>query len=199
MNVKAFDKLKACARENGGLITSKQAQEKGVSRTTLSHFANTGLIERVGRGQYVLPDSMGDEFFALSLRSSHLAFSHETALFLHGISERTPFEHALTMPSDKRASRALLKECKIYYIKPELFELGKTIVSTTAGNPVPAYDMERTVCDIVRSRSRIEDELLLSSLKMYAARSDKNLDKLNAYAEQLSIASALRGYLEVLL
>ncbi|MEG0504082.1 MAG: abortive phage infection protein, partial [Raoultibacter sp.] len=134
-----------------------------------------------------------------SKRSSYLVFSHETALFLHGISERTPFEHAITLPSNKRASQTLHDACKIYYVKPELHELGKTTISTMVGNPVPAYDMERTICDIVRSRSRIGDELLLSSLKMYVGRSDKNLNTLNTYAEQLSIASVLRKYLEVLL
>ncbi|MEG0322755.1 MAG: type IV toxin-antitoxin system AbiEi family antitoxin domain-containing protein, partial [Raoultibacter sp.] len=197
--MKAFDKLKDCAKENGGIISSMQAQKKGVSRTTLSHFVDKGLIARIGHGQYILSDSIEDELFALSKRSSYLVFSHETALFLHGISERTPFEHAITLPSNKRASQTLHDACKIYYVKPELHELGKTTISTLVGNPVPAYDMERTICDIVRSRSRIGDELLLSSLKMYVGRSDKNLNTLNTYAEQLSIASVLRKYLEVLL
>ena len=83
--------------------------------------------------------------------------------------------------------------------KDELINIGKTILKTTQGNPVPAYDMERTVCDIIRSRNRIADETVLSSLKRYAASPKKNLTRLNTYAEAFGMMEAVRRYLEVLL
>ena len=62
--------------------------------------------------------------------------------------------------------------------------MGKVQLITPMGNSVPAYDMDRTICDIVRSRSRIADETFLSSLKQYAANPNKNLANLSIYAEQ---------------
>ena len=50
----------------------------------------------------------------------------------------------------------------MYYIKPKLFELGKTMLQTPAGNPVPCYDLERTICDVIRSRNKIGTETFLS-------------------------------------
>ena len=116
----------------------------------------------------------------------------------HGISDRTPFEHTITAPSGKVSSKAIQEECKIYYIKPELFGLGKTML-TTLRNKVAGYDLERTICDIVRSRNKVGSETFLAALKMYAASPKKDLNKLNTYATEMKIAGIIRKYLEVLL
>lgn len=156
-------------------------------------------IHRIANGQYIFPDDMQDELLTISNRSERIIFSHETALFLHGISDRIPFEHTLTAPSGCVPSAAIKSECKVYYIKPELFEMGKTILKTPAGNDVPAYDLERTICDVIRSRNKIGTETFLAALKMYAASPKKDLNKLNVYAKKLRVANVLRQYLEVLL
>lgn len=116
----------------------------------------------------------------------------------HGISDRIPFEHTITAPSGKVSSKAIQEECKIYYIKPELFGLGKTML-TTLRNKVAGYDLERTICDIVRSRNKVGSETFLAALKMYAASPKKDLNKLNTYATEMRIAGIVRKYLEVLL
>ena len=198
-NMKAIDKVTQYANQNGGLILARDTEKIGISRTALCGLERSGHIVRVARGQYVLAEDLPDELLSLSRRSDYLVFSHETALFLHGLSDRTPFEHAVTLPSDKRPSAALGAECKIYYIHPELYDLGKIDLPTTMGNLVPAYDMERTMCDIVRSRNRTGAELLLPALRQYVRRADKNLSRLHAYADRMSVASVLRRYLEVLL
>lgn len=116
----------------------------------------------------------------------------------HGISDRIPFEHTITAPSGKVSSKAIQEEFKIYYIKPELFGLGKTML-TTLRNKVAGYDLERTICDIVRSRNKVGSETFLAALKMYAASPKKDLNKLNTYATEMRIAGIVRKYLEVLL
>jgi hypothetical protein len=80
-----------------------------------------------------------------------------------------------------------------------LFELGKTTLKTPAGNDVPAYDLERTICDVIRSRNKLGTETFLAALKLYAANPKKNLNQLNTYAKQMRVEKVLRRYLEVLL
>ena len=156
-------------------------------------------IHRIVQGQYILPDDMQDELLSISKRSNQIIFSHETALFLHGISDRTPFEHTITVPSDYTVSAAIKNECKVYYIKPELFDLGRTTLNTPAGNEVPVYDLERTICDMIRSRNKVGTETFLAALKLYAASPKKDLNKLHSYAKKIRVANVLRQYLEVLL
>lgn len=191
--------LTAIAGAHGGIIETRTAAEQGISKAMLCKLCREEKLVRIAKGQYTLPDALEDELLAISSRSARIVFSHETALYLHGISDRTPFVHSVTAPSDCAPSAATKAACKVYYIKPELFSLGKTEVKTPAGNLVPCYDLERTICDILRSRNRLGTETFLAALKLYAASPEKNLHKLNAYGEQLRVAKLLRQYLEVLL
>ena len=191
--------LTAIASEHGGIIEAKIAAQRGISKAMLYKLCKEDKIHRIVKGQYILPDDMQDELLSISKRSDKIIFSHETALFLHGISDRTPFEHTITAPSGCIPSAAIKSECKVYYIKPELFDLGRTTLQTPAGNSVQAYDLERTICDVIRSRNKVGTETFLAALKMYAASPKKNLNKLNTYAKQMRVEKVLRQYLEVLL
>ena len=191
--------LAAIASEHGGIIEAKVAAQRGISKAMLYKLCKEDKIHRIVKGQYILPDDMQDELLSISKRSDKIIFSHETALFLHGISDRTPFEHTITAPSGCIPSVAIKSECKVYYIKPELFDLGRTMLKTPAGNKVQVYDLERTICDVIRSRNKLGTETFLAALKMYAASPKKNLNKLNTYAKQLRVEKVLRQYLEVLL
>lgn len=187
------------ANENGGIIETKIAALRGISKAMLHKLFKENKIHRIVKGQYILPDDIQDELLSISKRSDNIIFSHETALYLHGISDRTPFEHTVTVPTGYIPSAAIKSECKIYHIKPELFNLGKTVLKTPNGNEVPAYDFERTICDIIRSRNKLGTETFLAALKMYAASPKKNLNKLNSYAKLMRVSNIFRQYLEVLL
>ena len=191
--------LDAIAKAHGGIIETKIAAQYGISKAMLYKLCTQDKIHRIVKGQYILPDDIQDELLAIGNRSEKIIFSHETALYLHGISDRTPFEHAVTAPSGCIPSVSIKSECKVYYIKPELFELGKTTLKTPAGNDVTAYDLERTICDVVRSRNKLGTETFIAALKLYAASPKKNLNRLNIYAKQLRVEKVLRQYLEVLL
>ena len=101
------------------------------------------------------------------VRTEKIIFSHDTALFLHGLSERTPFEHSVTIPSNSVLSDAMMEECICYYVKPELYEVGVMKKKTTFGNEVRCYDVERTICDVLRSRNRMDEETVISAIKNY--------------------------------
>ena len=191
--------LAAIAKSHGGIIETKIAAQHGISKAMLYKLCKEDKIHRIVKGQYILPDDMQDELLAISNRSKKVIFSHETALYLHGISDRTPFEHTITAPSGCIPSAAIKSECKVYYIKPDLFELGKTTLRTPAGNDVPAYDLERTICDVIRSRNRMEMQTIRDALRQYTAQKHKDLRRLMRYAQALHIETVLRNYLEVLL
>lgn len=194
-----ISKLQNIAKNNGGIITTSKATEAGISRALLWKLNNENKIQRIARGQYIFEDDIQDELLSIGLRSDKIIFSHETALYLHGISDRTPFEHTLTVPTGNIPSAVVQAECKMYFIKPELHDLGRTLLKTPFGNEVSCYDLERTICDIVRSRNKVGTETFLAALKAYAARQDKDLNRLYSYAKQLRVSGILRKYLEVLL
>lgn len=106
------------------MITTAQVIELGFSKTLLTNYVKAGLLERSRHGVYTLPDSVHDDMYTLMLRSENIVFSHDTALFLHGLFDRTPFEHSVTIPSNATLPGSIAAECNCYYIKPELHQLG---------------------------------------------------------------------------
>lgn len=186
-------------QQNNNTITTSQVEKLGVSRAVLSKYVKAGLLERSRQGVYILPDSVHDDMYTMMLRSEKIIFSHDSALFLNGLSERTPFEHSVTIPSNAVLSDVLREDCKCYYIKPELFEVGMVRRKTTFGNKVRCYDAERTICDLLRSRNRMDEETVISAIKNYAAYDGKDLNRLAVYAEKFRVAKILKQYMEVLL
>jgi predicted transcriptional regulator of viral defense system len=186
-------------RRNNNMITTARVTELGFSRALLTNYVKNGLLERSRHGVYTLPNMVHDDMYTLMLRSKRLIFSHDTALFLNGLSDRTPFIHTVTIPSNSVLPNSLKGECNCYYIKPELHEVGLITKKTTLGNEVRCYNPERTICDILRSRSRLDEETVISAIKNYAAFDGKDLNLLSVYAQQFKVSAELKKYLEVLL
>jgi hypothetical protein len=195
INARIYEEIK----KNNYTITTSQVLQLGFSKTLLTNYVHAGILERSGHGIYTLPDRLHDDMNALMLRSSKIIFSHDTALFLNGQSERTPFRHTVTIPSDSVLSTSMKNACTCFYIKPELHALGMVLRKTTFGNMVKSYNMERTICDFLRSRSRCDEETVISSVKNYAASKNKNLHLLAEYAKSLRVDKKLKQYMEVLL
>ncbi len=193
------DKLHEAIQEYGGMISTRQVLDTGISKTTLTNYVRAGKIERVGSGVYMLPDMIEDDMYSLSLRSKWIVFSHDSALFLNQLAERTPFSHSVTIPSNASVSKSIKQYINCYYVKPELYRLGITTRTTTFGHEVACYDPERTICDLIRSRSHYSVELITEAIKAYAGSHGKDLNRLSEYAEKFHIMKTLKPYLEVLL
>ena len=70
----------------------------------------------------------------------------------------------------------------VYTVKDDLYKVGLTTAQTPFGHIVPAYDMERTICDVLRYRNELEMQIFQDALKQYARRKDKKLRSLMQYA-----------------
>jgi predicted transcriptional regulator of viral defense system len=133
------------------------------------------------------------------MRFKQAIFSHETALYFHNLTDRDPLVYSVTVKTGMNTKSLRNSGAKVYSIKPELYELGSTTAATPYNRVVRTYDMERTICDIIRSRSQMDIEILIDALKRYTTRKDKNLPQLMRYADKFRITNVLRKYLEVLL
>lgn len=191
--------LNELIKQKKGIITTKDVTNAGIPRIYLTKYINENKLERFGRGVYVSEDSYTDNMYMLQCKFGQAVFSHDTSLFLHDLTDREPLQYAVTVKSGYNTTNIKNTGAKVYMVKKELYELGLTTIQTPFNHQVNTYDMERTICDIVRSRKNIEIQVFTDALKMYVRRKDKNLPKLMLYAQEFRIQSILRKYLEVLL
>lgn len=181
-------------------LTHEMARQKGVSKYGFYKFIRENELERITRGVYSKDDVLIDDLYLISRRCSKAVFSHDEAFYFHGLSDREPLIHTVTIYSGYNAHRLKADgKCKVYYVRKELLDIGKTMVKDSFGNDIPMYDLERTICDLVRSRNSIEIQEFSSVIKAYITRRDKNLNLLMEYAREFRIENVIRRYIEVLL
>jgi len=196
--IEKFNLINNLLSANNGIFNTSEAIQLGVSKAYLGQLVRDKVLERVAHGKYIVFDDFPDELFILQQRSQKIIFSHETALFLHDLSERTPILHSLTIPSNIKLSAALSEGCKIYYVKSELHDLGICKMPSKMGHEVFAYNVERTICDVLRSKNRMDNQTVVEAIKGYAARKNINWNLLSEYARIFRVTKLLRHYLEVL-
>ena len=185
---------------NAGILTSKVAGENDIDNKILQRLCKNGDIERISRGIYLDANFIEDEYLVLQLRCKYCIFSHETALYLHGLSNRNPIELTITVPSGHNTR--LMKDKKKYrffYVKKELHEVGLISLKSNYNNLIKVYDLERTICDCIKKRKELDSDLVITAVKEYMRRSDKNLPKLLEYADILNVRKEVKQYMEVLL
>ena len=185
--------------KQNGIISAADVISLGFSRNLLSIYVREGLLTRVKQGYYSLPDTIEDDMYTLSLGCSKIIFSHESALFLNGISERTPFAHSITIPQNTSLAAKVRAKCKCHYVKPEIYNLGIITRKTVFGNEVRCYNAERTICDLIRAKNKIDIETLTTGIKNYATSKEKNIALLGSYAAKLNVLKDIQMYMGVLL
>ena len=194
-----FITLDKLMQENNGFIKTSDAVRAGVSKTYFGEYVKNRGLERAAHGLFMSRDAWDDGLYILQMRYPAAVFSHETALYLLNLAEREPTQYAMTLKAGTNTSGLTKSGVKVYKIKHDLFEEGIIEVRSSAGHNLRAYNAERTVCDLIRSRRNIEIQDLQTAIKEYVRQKDKNIPLLMRYAKMFSVEKIIRQYLEVML
>jgi len=186
-------------KANKGALKASDAKLAGIDNKELQRLTDAGLLERIGHGLYIFASDMADDYLVAQYKCGKGVFSHETALYFHGLSDRTPILLMMTIPSGYNTT--LLKDkasYRFFYCKPDVYALGITTVSSPHGNDLRVYDKERTLCDCIKKKNCLDSDLVLSAVKQYMNENGTDFAKLLSYAETLKIRGIVRQYMEVL-
>lgn len=175
------------------------AHEAEADRSLLRHLCRTGRLERVERGVYAMPESWVDEPYNAQIRFGRGVFSHNTALWLHGLSDRTSDAFDMTFPRWYNTTPARRAGIAARTARTSTYGLGVERVTTPFGHEVLAYCAERSICDTLSARSRTDVRTPVEALRTYVSSSGRDIPKLAEYARTLGVDGRLTRYLEVLL
>lgn len=180
------------AEKNNGYLFNKELKKLGIPSITLTRLEKTGEIKKAARGVYLLPNQIEDPFFIYSKQYSKLVFSHSTALYLQGLSNRQFQGFEATFPHSSRIPTNTELVC--HTIRSSNYRLGIQQIKSPYGNDVPCYDAERCICDIfVYDDIEYEDKFF--AINQYVKRLD--YDKLYSYAKILKVYDRIHDVFEV--
>ena len=193
------EKLSNLVELRNGYLSATEAQGLEISRTYIQEYISANRFERVARGLYKSPDVWTDYLYIIALKNERAVYSFDTALMLNGLTEREPSDIFVTVSRAYNASHLRSTGIIVNYVRDEWVDLGRTVAKTTYGNEVSVYDMERTICDILRVKDKKDPQMFVYAIKEYAKSANKNLPRLMKYAKVLGVEAELRRYMEVLL
>jgi len=191
--------LRSLIEENKGYLFTSDVSSAGISKKTLATFIQENKLEKVAHGIYITEDTWLDELFVLSRRNENIVFSHETALYLHGLMEREPTFVTVTVKFGYNASHLTKNGIKVVTAITDFYEVGIGEATTKHNHIVRTYDMERTICDMVRNKEKMDPQVFRTAMREYMTNRKKRLPILMSYASTFGIANRIRTYTEVLL
>jgi len=197
--VNHIERLEALIKEKNGTLLASDLKGTNIPREYLKILVERGKLERVRRGVYVSPETFEDVMYYMQHKYPKIIYSHETALYFHGLTDRTPMIYSITVPSDYKVLKTNFENFKIYYIKMGLYNLGMTDVVTSFGNNIRIYNLERSICDMIRSRNKIDVQIVNESMKRYVKLKTANFRLLGEYSKLMNVENIVQKYMEVLL
>lgn len=193
------DQLNKLIEKKQGLVLTSDVDKANIPRQYLSKFVLENKLERISRGAYLTVEAFDDEMYRLQAKNQKVIFSHETALYLHDLTDRDPIRLSVTIPYGYNATHLRDEGIKVHSVKKELHLMGVSDGETVFGRLVKTYDRERTICDIVRNRNNMDVALLNDAMKRYVDLKEKNIPLLLRYAKELGVQKIIKSYMEILL
>ena len=186
---------------NGGIAKTSDFADKGINKYEVAVFCKEGVIERIRRGFYQLPqsnDTTEEQLIHELLPQGIICV--ESALFHYGYNDFSPREWSIAVP--RTASRVVKNivefPMKAYYIQKDFLTIGKSVDSFN-GVTLPVYDRERTICDCFKYRTKLDNEIFNKAVNGYAVDEKKNLANLSKYAKEMKLYTKVMNVMEVLL
>ena len=191
------DRLLALARERGAL-RAKDLDALGVPRQTLARLHRRGVLDRVGRGLYVLAGADVTEHHSLAeaaLRVPHGVVCLLSALRFHHLTTQDPFEVWVAIENKARRPEPDALSIRVVYMSGAAFEEGVE-KHDVEGVAVKVYGAAKTVADCFKYRSRVGLDVAIEALRDYRRSGAFDADALWRSAQVCRVATVMRPYLE---
>ncbi|HEX6122912.1 MAG TPA: type IV toxin-antitoxin system AbiEi family antitoxin domain-containing protein [Ktedonobacterales bacterium] len=194
------DRTLQLAREMG-VLRARDLARHGIAREYLTRLTQAGLLERTGRGLYVLPDAELTEHHSLAEAAKRVPAGIVcllSALRFHDLTTQAPFEVWLALPSAARRPRPGAPPLRVVrFSGPALTEgIEEHMIE---GVRVRVYNPAKTVADCFKYRNKIGLDVALEALRETWRARRATMDELWHYAEVCRVATVMRPYLESLI
>lgn len=187
------------ARQRGAIAAADLAAA-GIAREYLPRMARKGLMQRIARGRYRLPDTEITENHDLALFAAQVpngVITLISALAFHGIGTQIPHELWVAVKARSRAPALTYPPLRYHYYSGAAYELGIE-QHLIEGVSVKVYSPAKTVVDCFRLRSKIGLDVALEALKEGWQAKRFSVDELMSIANACRIASVIRPHFEML-
>lgn len=199
--MKSYEKIVNFVNKKNNVITTKEFKEAKIGFYYINKLIEDNYISRIGNGLYGKTDSFEDEYFIIQNRYKNAIFSYNTALFFLNKTEVTPNIIDITIPNDYNVSSINTKQIRVHYASRENIKLGVIKLKSPFGNTIKAYNLERTICDIIKNENKcgLDIEQRNKVIKKAFSNNEINGTTMIHYAKKLRCEKKIRAIMEVMI
>lgn len=194
------DKLVNTLKEKG-ILKTQEILQLGISKEYLRKLKEKGVIEKIARGVYVLPDyefSAMQSIVEVSKQVPKGVICLLSALRFHGFTTQNPFEVWIAI--ERRAWKPQVNgTTRIRYMRfsGKAFTAGVQI-KMVDHIKISVYCPAKTVADCFKYRHKIGLDVALEALREGWREKRFTMDELWGYAKICRVSNVMRPYLESL-
>lgn len=181
-----------------GVLRPKDIEALGISREYLRKLYSQGVVNRVGRGLYVLPDMEFSVFHSMAQACKRVpkgVICLLSALRFHGLTTQSPFE--IWMAIDIKAWRPKDNGPPLRIVRFSGRALEEGVEEhMVEGVKVRVYSPAKTVADCFKYRNKIGLDVALEALKEGWRERRFTMDELWCYGKICRVTNIMRPYLE---
>ena len=186
-------------QQHENILRTCELKERGFYYNKIKSILESGEIEQVRRGFYRLTDEMSfSDVPVIKKLFPDGVICMESALDYYGYTDRVP--ECWHLAVDSRSARVRFNIdypiVKPHFIKTERYTIGIT-EAIIDGTTIKIYDKDRTICDILFHRNKIDAEVFNIAIKRYAADREKMIPNLIKYSKILHIEKKVREVLGI--
>ncbi|NLD34938.1 MAG: type IV toxin-antitoxin system AbiEi family antitoxin domain-containing protein [Clostridiales bacterium] len=189
-------KIEEHLHASGGYITAAFCKEHQIPTIYLSRMVRQGALSRVASGLYLASHGDHDGFFFFQYRYRQSIFSHETALYLLGATDRIIQSMDVTVSANYKFN-APMPDIRVHRVRKSWLHLGVTEATTAYGNPVRTYSYERTICDFIRQKADMDAEVYIDLMRSYRRYDKRQPRLLYEIAAQMNLLDEVRQVMEL--
>lgn len=191
-------KIEHIFETNSGIVGIQELLQNGVSYHDIKGLLTDSIVVKLKRGVYKWTAIETDEKAEVARIVPNGVFCLLSAAFYHGMTTSIPVEHHLAIPDEQKVTVPVYPPIKLYYWNRIPYTLGINTYELD-GTHIKVYDLEKTVCDIIRHRNKIGFDVLKEILTNYLDKKDRNLNRLHLYSNELNIFNKVDEYIKILL
>jgi Predicted transcriptional regulator len=180
------------------LLRPSDAVARGYSRMYLAQLARRGLLHKVSRGLYALPQRKASEFASLAeVASKHpqILVCLLSALAFHGLTTQAPFEVWIAVGNKARAPMLTYPPLHIARFSGKALTEGIEL-HNIEGVPVKITNVPKTIADCFKYRNKIGLDVAMEALKDAWNAKRVTMDELWHYGQICRVQNVMRPFLE---
>lgn len=192
-----MEKIEDIVTQQGGMISLYGKSRENAYRRVV-RAEKSGKLVRVRKGVYALPYAFMDAMIDVESVVPGGVVCMYNAWAYFGLTMQNPPTFCIAVDAKRKIVFAQKQLITLYYWNKQSLTLGVEEVEYSS-HKVRMTNAERSVCDAVRYRNKIGEDLCQEIIRTYLKRPDRKIGLMMEYAKALRVAKILGNYLNILM